>query len=85
MPKLGPKQGFCHFLKFGSLVFVENAYNDSLQQCVLSSRGAIYEKISWVQIWAKGTKIGPEIRFLAGHFLRFGALVFVEIACNDSL
>ena len=28
--KLGPKLGFGHFLKFGSFVFFEIAYNDSL-------------------------------------------------------
>ena len=29
--KLGSKLGFCHFLKFGLLVFLEIAYNDSSQ------------------------------------------------------
>ena len=40
-PKFGPmgtklilKLVFCHFFKFGSLVFSEFAYNDSLQQCL---------------------------------------------------
>ena len=28
-----------HFLEFGSLVFLEIAYNDSLQRCVRSSGG----------------------------------------------
>ena len=32
-PNSGPKLGFfCYFLKFGSLVFLEIACNDSLQQ-----------------------------------------------------
>ena len=35
---------FCHFLKFGSLVFLEIAYNDSLQQCLISSRGKTHKK-----------------------------------------
>ena len=43
--KIGPEtRFFCHYLKFGSLVFLEIAYNDSLQQCLTSSRGEIYEK-----------------------------------------
>ena len=45
--KSGPKLGFCHFLKFGSLVFLEIAYNDSLQQCLTSSRDKTYKKIFW--------------------------------------
>ena len=32
-------------LLFGSLVFLEITYNDSMQQCLISSRGRIYEKI----------------------------------------
>ena len=35
---------FCYFLKFVSLVFLEIAYNDRLQQCLTSSRGRIHEK-----------------------------------------
>ena len=42
---------FCHFLKFGSLVFFEIAYND---------RG---HKLG-SQIWAIWAKIGPKISFL---------------------
>ena len=38
-------QGFsCHFLDFGSLAFLDIAYNDSLQQCLTSSRCKVYEK-----------------------------------------
>ena len=40
--KIRPKtRFFCHFLKFGSLVFLEIAYNDNLQQCLTSSRGKV--------------------------------------------
>ena len=35
---------FCHFLKFGSLVFLETPDNDSLQQCITSSRGKVHGK-----------------------------------------
>ena len=43
-PKSGPKLDFCHFLKLGSLVCLEIAYNDSLQQFLTSSRGKIHKK-----------------------------------------
>ena len=43
-PKSGVKLVFCHFLKFGSLFFLEIAYNDSLQQCLTSGGDKIYEK-----------------------------------------
>ena len=35
---------FRHFLEFGSYVFLEIAYNDSLRQCLTSSRGKTHEK-----------------------------------------
>ena len=42
---MGAKLGFSHFLKFSSLVFLEITYNDSLQQCITSSRGKAHKKI----------------------------------------
>ena len=54
---------FRHLLEFGSYVFLEIVYNDSLGQCLTSSRVKIHEKKFEVQIWAKRTKIGLEIRF----------------------
>ena len=45
MDKIGPKtKFFCHLLKFSSLVFLEIAYDDSLQQWLTSSRGKIHKK-----------------------------------------
>ena len=44
---------FCHFLKFGSLVFLEIAYNDSLQQCMTFSRDKAHEEKIEAQILAK--------------------------------
>ena len=44
VPKLVLKLGFCHFLKFGSLDFLEIAYNDSLEQCLNTSRGKTGKK-----------------------------------------
>ena len=59
-PKFGPKGtksglklGVLHFLKFGSVVFLEIASSDSLQQCRTSSRGKTHEKNLGNQIWVK--------------------------------
>ena len=59
-------QVFHHFLKFGSLVFLEIAYNDSLQQCIASDRGKTHEKKFFVtKIWAKmGQNQAPKQFFL---------------------
>ena len=44
--KIGPKTSvFCLFLKLGSLVFLEIAYNDSFQQCITCIRGKTRKKI----------------------------------------
>ena len=63
VPKSGLNLGF---LPFGLLVFLENAYSDSLQQCLTSSRGKIYKKKNFrAQVWAKRAKIGSETRFFS--------------------
>ena len=46
-PKSGPKLGFCSFFKLSSLVFLEIAYNDSLQKFLTSRGGKIREKDFW--------------------------------------
>ena len=44
---------------FGSLVFLEIAYDDSLKHCLTSSRDKTSVKF-WDQIWAKTCqKLGP--------------------------
>ena len=43
--------------RFGLLVFLEIAYNDSLKQCVATSRGKTYEKVIWA---SGGSKPKPE-------------------------
>ena len=55
-PNLGPMGQnqvqnlvFCHFLKFGSLIFLEITDNDSLQQWLTSSRDKIYKTNSCEQ------------------------------------
>ena len=80
-PKSALKLGFLPFSQFGSLVFLEIRYNDSLQQFLTSSRGTTHKKNFGDQIWAK---VEYKTRFFC-HFLRFGSLVFLEIAYNDSL
>ena len=43
--KLGTKLGFLpFFFKFGSLVSLEIAYSDSLQQCITPTRGKTHKK-----------------------------------------
>ena len=41
---LAQDEFFCHFLEFGSLVFLELTYNDSLEQCQTSNRGKTHKK-----------------------------------------
>ena len=53
-----------------------------MQQCLVSSRGKIHEK-NWGPNLGDRSKIGLEIMLY--HFLKFGSLVFLEIACNDIL
>ena len=38
-----------HGIKFGSLVFLEIALDDSLEHCLTTSRGKTHEKISGAQ------------------------------------
>ena len=85
--KIGPETSFfCHFLEFGSLVFLQIAFNDSLQQCLTSSRGKIHKKNFEAQFWVKGAKIGSETRFFAifsslAH--QFSMKLYTTIACNN--
>ena len=44
---------FGNFLDCGLLVFLESAYNDSLQQCLTSSRGKTHKKVFGTLILAK--------------------------------
>ena len=46
-PKSGLKLGFLSFSQVWFLGFLEIAYNDSVQQCVTSSKGKIREKVFW--------------------------------------
>ena len=55
-------------------VFLEITYNDSLQQCLRSSRGKTREKNSWAQ----PAKIGSEIIFFAIFSSFFSRHVFVD-------
>ena len=77
-------QVFCQFLQFVSLAFFEIAYNDSLQQCLTSSRGKIHEKKF------RGPKLGPKLGFSLFSKVRFirlhqFSLAFFEIAYNNRL
>ena len=73
-----PKLGFLVFFRFGSLVFFEIGFSDSLQQYIASTRGKNHEKkIFRHQIWAKWAKIRPKICCFFCHFLNFGSLIFL--------
>ena len=48
-------QVFCHFFKFGCLVFLEIVQDDSLEHCLTTSRGKTQEKK------LGGTKLGPKL------------------------
>ena len=77
-------QVFCNFLKFGSLVFLEIAYNDNLQQCLTSCRGRICEKkFRGLNLDQRDQNRVRKQVFC--HFIKFVSSVFLEIAYNDSL
>ena len=61
---------FCHFLKFGSLVFLEIAYDDSLQRCI-SSIGKSHENNFL------GPNSGPKLGFLP-----FSQIWFITFPLN---
>ena len=60
-PNLGQRDSrprtsfFCHFFNFGSLLFPEIAYSDSLEQCITYTRGKTH-----VNEKKLGTKFGPK-------------------------
>ena len=89
--KFGPKgpnqfqnQVFCHFLKFGSLVFLEIVYNDSLHQFLTCKRVKIYEKKFRPKFGPKWPKSVLKLVFFT-IFSSLVSLFFLEIAYNDSL
>ena len=57
----------CHFLKLGSLVFLEIPYNDSLQQFLTSSKGRIHKKKNvWGQDLSQNKqKLGLKLQIFA--------------------
>ena len=60
-----------NFLEFESLVFLEIKYDDSLQQCLTSSRGKTHEKYFW----------GPNLGLKLG-FLPFSQAWFISFSLN---
>ena len=54
---------FPHFLEFGSYVFLEIEYDDSLREYLTSSRGKIHEKNLGRKFWSNGPKSGPKLGF----------------------
>ena len=65
--QIGPKISFfllfLKFLNFGSLVFLESACDDSLEQCLTTCRHKIHRK--WgPKCGSNGPKLGPQLGFL---------------------
>ena len=59
-------------------------YNDSLQQYLTYGRVKFLKKIFGPKFWSKGPKSLLKLGFFY-HFLKFGILVFHEIAYNHNL
>ena len=90
-PEFGPKgqngaqnQVFCYFIKFGSLVFLEIAYNDSLEQCLTTSRDKTCQK-NWGPNLGQIGQNWAQNQVFCQFFFQFDSLVFLEIAQDDSL
>ena len=64
---------FCHFLKFGSLVFLEIAYDDSLEQCLTTSNCKTNEK----KLAGGPVVVQTDQNQVFCNFLKFGSLVFL--------
>ena len=70
-------QFFCHFFKFGSLVFVEIAQVDSLEHFLTTSVDKTLESNFWGPKWVQNQGIC--------HFLKVASLFFLDIAQDYSL
>ena len=67
---LGPKWVFCNFIEFGSYIFLEIAYSDSLQPFLTSTWGKTYDKNFSLKL---GTKL---------NFLPFSQVWFICFPLN---
>ena len=68
---------FCHFLKFGSLVFLEIAYDDSLQRCTSSIGKSHENNFLGPNLGQNGPKSGPKLGFLP-----FSQIWFISFPLN---
>ena len=72
---------FCHFLEFGSEVFLEIAYDDSLRQCLTSSRVVELEQTKkkfGPKLGPNRPKLGPKLGFLP-----FSQVWFISFHLNS--
>ena len=77
--KVGSKISFFIFSSLVHWFFFIIALGDRLEQCLVTSRGKIYQKLLGDPSWVKWTKIAPKFRFFV-ILINFDPLVFVEIA-----
>ena len=76
----------CHFFKFGSLDFLEIAYNYSLQQCITSSRAKTHKKSFGTKFGPKQAKFQPDTRFstiFSSLVHWFSLKLHTMIACSN--
>ena len=79
-PKSGSKLGLLAiFFKFGSLVFLENASRDSLQQYIASSRDKSQKSKKKKKLEQNVGQSGPKsrLKLVVCHFMKFGSLAFL--------
>ena len=70
---------FRYFLEFGSKVFPEFEYDDSLRQCLTSSRSKTHGKNSEGPDFDQAGQNQTRNQVFC-HFLKFASLVFLDIA-----
>ena len=68
------------FLKIGLLVF-SIVHDDNWPWYLVTDKARFFKKNWWPEFGSNGPKLGQKNRFF-WHFLKFGSLVFLEIAYN---
>ena len=75
-PKPGPRLNFCHFSKFGLLVFLKIAQDSNLELCLTTIRGKTHEKnFGCPNVGQTGQNRARNQVFR--YFLKFGSLALL--------